>query len=76
MAGEKKQKYEKPVAKELNDLTPVSGSCSSGGADGGCTNGGSAGGTDGCRTGNFASPPGCLAGNNAFADCNTGSSVY
>jgi len=76
MTGDKKQRYEKPVAKELNDLTPVSGLCSSGGEDGGCTNGGDAGGTEGCSNGTYAAPPGCSQGANAFQDCGNGTAVY
>jgi hypothetical protein len=59
-----KTKYCKPIARELNNLTPAIGLCASGQADGGCISGSLAGGSDGCQT-----------GTNAVTKCVNGSSV-
>jgi hypothetical protein len=70
-----KAKYIKPIVRDLDNLTPAIGTCSTGAADGGCISGGSAGGALGCSTGAFASPPGCHIGNSAFTTCDTGGFV-
>ena len=70
-----KAKYSKPIARDLDNLTPAIGICTSGLTDGGCIPGGSAGGVDGCKTGTSASIPGCLPGSTALGACTTGGVV-
>jgi len=72
------KKYQKPAMRDLNDLTPALGLCSTGKSDGGCTTGTLAGGGQGCSTGNTAVGPSCAAGNGIYGagvSCVTGSNV-
>jgi len=68
------KKYEKPVMRGMNDLTPALGLCASGTADGGCVPGASAGGVEGCNAGGFAGTK-CVTGNVAQASCSGGTTV-
>lgn len=76
MKTKAKAKYSKPIVRDLDNLTPAIGICTSGLTDGGCIPGGSAGGVDGCKTGTSASTPGCANGSTALGGCNTGGSVH
>ena len=64
------KQYEKPVMRDLSNLTPALGLCSSGNADGGCKPTGSlAGGSQACQNGYDA-----VASDHT--PCSTGSSIY
>jgi hypothetical protein len=72
------KKYVKPIARNLNDLTPALGLCATGLSDGGCTPGTGAGGAQGCATGTYATgaPGTCADGNNIYgpgSTCTSGS---
>jgi hypothetical protein len=77
-------KYVKPVTRDLSDLTPALGLCSSGNEDGGCVaTGSSAGGASGCGPGFLAAAPGgaCHDGNGAVGSdgdgtCASGTGVF
>jgi hypothetical protein len=78
------KKYEKPVTRDLSDLTPALGLCTSGNEDGGCVaTGSSAGGSAGCGPGTLAAAPtnACHDGHGAIGSdgagtCGSGSGVF